>query len=351
VVTTEPDRASRLVERGQVLVRSRWFRYGFLLLTVVLAGVALWLDGEEFVEGVRRLGPVVLLVAFVFSVANILLSAAAWRSVLADLGTTLSVRATGHVFLVGQLGKYLPGSLWHVVAQVELAADHGVSRRRSASATVVHVVIVFTTALLLGMAGFALVPDLLPGSYRWLAVGIVPLLVLLWPPVLNRVLARVLTLARRPPLEHMISHAGAWRTTAWAFASWLAIGLQTLVLVSRVGDLEVTPRLVVLCVTAFAIAWCVGFVTFISPAGAGAREAALVVMLSGVLSPGRALLVAVVSRVLMTTADLGLAGIALLLDRGRARGAADGGTGAEGATDGAPTGDPAEEPGGSDGRG
>ncbi len=290
-----------------------------MLVTVVLAGVALALDGEEFLEGVRRLGPASLVLAFVFTVANILLSAVAWRSVLADLGSTLSLRATGHVFLVGQLGKYLPGSLWHVVAQVELAADHGVSRRRSASATVVHVVIVFATALLLGVAGFALVPDLLPGGYTWLALGIVPLLVLLWPPVLNRVLRRVLALARRPMLEHTIGYAGAFRTIAWAFVSWLAIGMQTLVLVSRVGDIALSPRLVVLSVTAFALAWCVGFVTFVSPAGAGAREAALVLMLSGVMSPGRALLVAVVSRVLMTTADLGLAGIALLLERGRTK--------------------------------
>lgn len=300
-------------------MRSKGFRYGFLLLTVVLAGVALALDGAEFVEGVRRLGWASLLLALVCTMANILLSAAAWRSVLADLGSTLSLRATGHIFLVGQLGKYLPGSLWHVIAQIELAADHGVSRRRSASATVVHVVIVFATALLLGVSGFALVPDLLPGGYTWLAFGVLPLLVLLWPPVLNRVLLTVLALARRSALEHTISYLGAFRTTAWAVASWLAIGAQTLVLVSRVGDIALSPRLVVLSVTAFALAWCVGFVTFISPAGAGAREAALVLMLSGVMSPGRALLVAVVSRVLMSGADLGLAGLALTLERGRTK--------------------------------
>lgn len=315
--TPEALPSTGFLARGQALVRSRVFRWSFLLLTAALAAVALWLDGEEFVQGVRRLGPASLLLALVATVGNILLSAAAWRSVLADLGSPMSLRATGHVFLVGQLGKYLPGSLWHVVAQVELAADHGVSRRRSASATVVHVVIVFTTALLLGIAGFALVPDLLPGGYRWLALGVVPLLVLLWPPVLNRVLGRVLRAARRPPLEHTISRRGALRTTTWAFASWLAIGLQTLVLVWRVGDLELSWRLVVLCVTAFALAWCVGFVAFISPAGAGAREAALLLMLSGVLSPGRALLVAVVSRVLMSAADLGLAGLALVAHRRR----------------------------------
>lgn len=319
-MSPEPSRSARLVAGGRAVFRSRWFRYGFLALTVGLAVLALALDGEEFLLGVRRLGPASLVLALVFSAANVTLSAAGWRSVLADLGNTLSVRATGHVFLVGQLGKYLPGSLWHVVAQVELAADHGVSRRRAASATVVHVVIVFTTALILGVSGFALVPDSLPGSYRWLALGVVPLLLLLWPPVLNRAMTRVLTLTGRPALEHRISPAGAVRTTTWAVASWLAIGVQTFILVSQVGDLALTPRLVVVCVSAFTLAWCVGFITFISPAGAGAREAALVLMLSGVMSPGRALSVAVVSRVLMTAADLLLAGLAIILDRGRSRG-------------------------------
>lgn len=337
-------RGEALVHRGQGLVRSRVFRWVFLAVVVGLAVLALAVDGEEFLVGVRRLGVPSLLLALLFTVANVVLSAVAWRSVLADLGSVMSTRATGQVFFVGQLGKYLPGSLWHVVAQVELAADHGISRRRSASATVVHVVIVFTTALLLGVAGFALVPDLLPGGYRWLAVLVLPLLALLYPPVLNRVLDRVLALARRPALEHSVSHLGALRTTAWAFASWLAIGLQTLVLVERVGDLELSVRLVVLSVTAFALAWCVGFVAFISPAGAGAREAALVLMLSGVLSPGRALLVAVVSRVLMSASDLGLAGIAIVLEKRRTRALERaGGSGAPGAEDG-----PGGEAGGED---
>ena len=150
---SDVGRGDALLARGQGLVRSRVFRWVFLAVVVSLAAVALALDGEEFLAGVRRLGVPSLLLALLFTVGNVVLSAVAWRSVLADLGSIMSTRATGQVFFVGQLGKYLPGSLWHVVAQVELAADHGVSRRRSASATVVHVVIVFTTALLLGLAG------------------------------------------------------------------------------------------------------------------------------------------------------------------------------------------------------
>lgn len=309
----------RLVVRSQAIARARAFRWGFLAVTIVLAAVALVVDGDEFLLGVRRLGVASLGLALLVTVLNILTSAAAWRSALADLGSRLGATATGHVFLVGQLGKYLPGSLWHVLAQVELAAEYGVARRRAASATVVHMAIVVTSAVLVGLATFAVVPGLVPGGYRWLGLGIVPLLVLLSPPVLNRVLDRVVRLARREPLEHSVSAWGAARTMLWALVSWLAIGAQTLVLVTGVGGVELGWRVAVLCVGAFSVAWVVGFVTFISPAGAGAREAALVLMLSGVLSPGRALLVAIVSRVLMSAADLGLAGGALLLRQFRSR--------------------------------
>ncbi|MHB8451104.1 MAG: hypothetical protein ACYDAQ_11740, partial [Mycobacteriales bacterium] len=37
-----------------------------------------------------------------------------WRAVLADLGSPLSVRPAVRVYFLGQLGKYLPGSLWPV---------------------------------------------------------------------------------------------------------------------------------------------------------------------------------------------------------------------------------------------
>ena len=315
VVGEGPHLVDRLIERSRRIAAARAFRWGFLAVTVVLAVVALVLDGEEFLLGVRRLGPTSLGLALLATVGNILTSAAAWRSALADLGSTLRPAATGHVFLVGQLGKYLPGSIWHVVAQIELAAEHGVARRRAASATVVHMAIIVTSALLVGLATFALVPGLVPGGYSWISLGIVPLLVLLYPPILNRVLDKVVRLARREPLEQSVSAGGAARTMVWALVSWLAIGAQTLVLVTGVGGVELSWRTAVLCVGAFSVAWVVGFVTFISPAGAGAREAALVLMLSGVLSPGRALLVAIVSRVLMSAADLGLAGCVLLWRR------------------------------------
>jgi glycosyltransferase 2 family protein len=67
----------------------------------------------------------------------------------------------------------------------------------------------------------------------------------------------------------------------------------------------------------------VGFVVVVVPAGAGAREAALLLALGGSLAHGSVLLTVLVSRVLVTVVDLALAaaGLAALWRHRRAHAA------------------------------
>jgi glycosyltransferase 2 family protein len=78
------------------------------------------------------------------------------------------------------------------------------------------------------------------------------------------------------------------------------------------------PLLLAHATGAFAAAWCAGFLLVVAPAGAGAREAALILLLGGVLTGPQATVVAVVSRLLFVVGDLGWGGVALLAGR-RAR--------------------------------
>ena len=62
----------------------------------------------------------------------------AWRALLADLGSRLPLPVAIRVMFVGQLAKYVPGAVWAVAAQVELARDYAVPRRRSGTASKVR---------------------------------------------------------------------------------------------------------------------------------------------------------------------------------------------------------------------
>ena len=311
-------RLVKVLARVAVLSRSRLLRVVFVLVTVVGAGIAVAADYEEFVAAATQLGPLSLVLALLVTVPNILFAAQAWRSVLADLGSRLGILQAARVFLVGQLGKYLPGSVWFLLAQMELAAEVGVPRQRSGSASIVNVVLSVATALVVTLATLPFAPSFLPSGFWWVFLLLPVLAAVLYPPFLNRGLNWLLRFARRAPLEHHISERGALTALGWSALSWLAIGAQVYVLATAVGA-EATLPVFLLCLGGYTLAWAVGFLTIVAPAGAGAREAALLLVLAPVLSPGRALVVVVVSRVLLTLGDLGLAGAALLGARAQAR--------------------------------
>lgn len=301
---TRVERGVRAVQR---VSGDRRVQVVFVVATVLAAGVAVALDREAFVDAARELGVASIALAFALTLVNVLAAAAAWRSVLADLGSRMPVAAAFRIFLVGALGKYLPGSVWFLLAQTQMAGRQGVPRQRAASASVVGMVLTIATALLASLIVVPVAPGSLPAWFRWMPL-LLPLIVAsLYPPLLNRGMNRLLALIKQPPLEHRISAGGVVRAVSWSMLSWLGVGAQVAVLAVTVGA-PLEWRTFVLCLGGYALAWALGFAAVIAPAGAGAREAVLALVLSALLSPGPALVVVLVSRMLGTVADLSLAG-------------------------------------------
>jgi uncharacterized membrane protein YbhN (UPF0104 family) len=252
-------------------------------------------------------------VALATVMAGILATFLCWRAVLTNVGGRLPLAAGARVFFVGQLGKYLPGSLWPVMAQMELGRDHHIPERASGAAVGVFLLVVVGTGLAVAAAAAPLLGQDALHAYWWL-LAVLPLALLaVVPPVLNRLLTLVMRLARRPPLPAPLSSAGLLRAAGWALLSWLAYGVHVWVLAGALTDAG--PRLLAHATGAFAAAWCAGFLLVVAPAGAGVREAALILLLGGVLTGPQATVVAVVSRLLFVVGDLGWGGVALLAGR------------------------------------
>jgi glycosyltransferase 2 family protein len=94
--------------------------------------------------------------------------------------------------------------------------------------------------------------------------------------------------------------------------------VQVWVLALRLG--AGGPLLLVQSAGAFAGAWCIGFLLVVAPAGAGVREAALILLLGAATSRPQATVISVVSRLLFVVADLAWGGFAVLAERRRRAG-------------------------------
>jgi hypothetical protein len=153
--------------------------------------------------------------------------------------------------------------------------------------------------------------------YWWALILVLPAVIGLYPPLTSFLLNHGLRLVRRPPLERRISASGMSRAVGWALLGWGFFSLHAWLLISSMtgAGLEVFP----MAAGAFALAWSVGFILVPLPGGAGAREAAFVLALQPIMPRPSAIVIAVVSRLVMTVADLGWAGFGYWLGRGELR--------------------------------
>jgi uncharacterized membrane protein YbhN (UPF0104 family) len=292
---------------------SPWVRTGLLAVVISFCGFGLYAEWPQAHAALARL--------HWYSVAGAALAAAAgagcfmlaWRAVLADLGSRLSVSSTIRVMFVAQLAKYLPGAVWAFAAQVELGNDYQVSRRRGATSLVIGLAVVLAVGLLVAGVALPLTSGSAARQYWW-ALALTPLiLICLFPPVLGRLLDKALTLVRQLPLEQRPSARGLARTVGWTVLGWMFWGLQAWLLV---GDMTGRgSHVLLLAIGAYALAWSAGILVVIFPSGIGPRELALTAALAPVMPRGAALVVALVSRVVMTGSDLAWGSVGIVIGR------------------------------------
>ncbi|MDH2427821.1 lysylphosphatidylglycerol synthase domain-containing protein [Sphaerisporangium sp. TRM90804] len=295
---------------------SRLLRVALALVALGFLAYGLARNWNESVRALTTLSvwTVAGSVAAVFAGAGLMLLA--WRVVLAGLGSPLPARVAAKVMFMGQLGKYVPGSVWAFAAMAELARDHGSPPRRTFGATVVALVTSLGCALALAAATLPFTSGHV-ARQAWYLLALIPLIAAgLHPRVLTFGLNLVLRIARREPLDRVLTGRAMLAAAAWTMAGWLVYGIHIWLLI---GDMRPAgPSLYAVAAGAYALAWATGLLTVIVPAGIGVREGAMVLVLAPVLDAPRALVVAVVSRLAFTLVDLLWAGIGFALARAQA---------------------------------
>ncbi|RGC67453.1 hypothetical protein C5N14_19045 [Micromonospora sp. MW-13] len=262
-----------------------------------------------------------VLAALLGMVANTM----AWRAAVDDLEHRVSVTAALRICLVGQLGKYVPGSVWAYVLQIELSKRAGLPRARAFLATLVTVGLSVTAALGLGLLSLPALRNAAgatDSSYAdsvrvalWIVAGLFPIaLVCAVPRVLTMLVQLALKVLRRPPLENRLTWPGVLRVVGWSALGYSLFGVHLWLL----ANAQAAPGMegLLRSIGSFAIAMTVGMFAFLSPSGLGVREAVLVAALAPFLvgsgGVGAAMGIALASRLIFTIADVIAAGLAAL---------------------------------------
>ena len=248
-----------------------------------------------------------LIAATLVLLATYAVSCLIWRGMVAGLGgPRIPARDAVSIFMIANLGRYVPGKVWSIAGMAALAKGKGVPVAVSATSAVVMQGVGLMAAGAIGLGAFAAGPDPLP---RWglagaVTAGALLLLFLAVPSLFRRAVALWFRVVRTAA-PSSLSPALVLRWLLQVIAAWVGVGASFWLFAASMG-VELSP---VRAASAFAAAYVAGYLVLFAPAGVGVRESFLVVFLAPALGSGPATVLAIAARLWMTAADVVPAGI------------------------------------------
>lgn len=301
---TTPTQSQRRPWLARTLVITRW------VLIAVVIGFATW----YFVRMWPEVGPAIaemngwlVGLSFLVLLIGLTLNVAAWVTLLQGLGHPVPFVRSAQIMLVGQLGKYVPGSAWAYLLQMELGRQHGIARARVLVASLYAAGVGVVASLVLGavaLPGLAEASPYLLWLFALLPIG----LAALHPSVMTFFANLVLKLFRRAPLDHRVRFGTTLGALAWSLGSYILYGVHAWLLIPVGSPIMAS----LLFAAALGLGFTVSLFAFLLPSGVGVREAVIIGMTGALLSAAEGSAVALVSRAMFTLGDLLMAGGAAL---------------------------------------
>lgn len=291
---------------GGGVLKALAIRLGQLVATIVVT----WFVADRAGLGIAELRALdlstwtldwlVLCASCAILLGGYFLSAYLWGRIVHGLGgRAMPPTESVPLYMVANLGRYVPGKIWQIAALATMARQRGIPGATATAAAVLLQGIAIASALLVGLGALWSLAD--GAAWRWLVPGVVlgAVVVGLIPAVFRAVTDlwfRVTGTEDPPRLE--VGDALGWLVLG--LVNWIVYAGAFWVLVTGLG-LDVA---FLGAASAFAAAYVVGYLAVFAPAGVGVREASLLALLSPQLGAGTAGAVAVIARVWTTGVEV-----------------------------------------------
>ena len=239
------------------------------------------------------------------------LRATAWQLLMKSLGATIRPTEAARIWFLSEFSRYVPGNVWSFLGRVHLSEKSGVPRRITLVGLIIEIFMLLGSAALFVIIFFLAMPYANLTGLRWLGLLAIPAIALLiTPSLLEKLSARLFKLLKKEPVPFSISRRQLIVITLTFLAAWTAYGFASYLVAIAFTSITASAWWLV---SAFVVAWLLGYVSFITPMGLGVREGAVIAFLTPVIGVGLAGLIAIATRVGLIISELSvLAAIGLL---------------------------------------
>lgn len=278
------------------MLKSKLVRHILQALFII---ILIYFMAPVFTDSFRRFNPADWKINYWWLAASLLLmqvvlfaQSAIWSTLMTFFGKQISYRKAFKIAYLAQLGRYLPGRIWQLFGMIYLAAKEGITKEEATVSFILSQLFATPPGLLIVVVYlFMLETSQKYQDYiAWAWVGgiamVAFLVVFLQPRWFRACINFAVRLLRQTPVEFRLEKKMGLAVLIFYFVTWNLYGVSFyLFLLSILPGYSFS---VIEIIGAWTLAYLVGYWAIVLPAGIGAREAALIIMLAPIIGAERA---------------------------------------------------------------
>ena len=246
-----------------------------------------------------------------FSTLYFLTLALGWALLLKSMAgekyiSKLSVFNAMRAWLLTIMSRYLPGNVWHIISRMAFADQLKIGKVQILSSSTMEQGLVVIGAMLIAILSFPFWP-LVTMDQQWTSNLVLFLalfvlgLTMLHPRILGPILRWAGARLHRPELNWDFDYKTIIRfVLIYALAVFIA-GLALAAVLAGLGEFKTTNLIFI--IGSSALAWVVGYLSFITPSGLGVREGVLTALLVLVFPLPIAIVASLLFRIVCTLGE------------------------------------------------
>lgn len=254
-----------------------------------------------------------LIISYVFLFLNFLIFVEGWRNIMIKFGHSISFKNAFWIISSSQIAKYVPGGIWFALGRVYLGKSRNLKEENVALSVVVETGLTFLVGILLFLLSVSFVSQKIFANFLYVIPIFFLFLIVLYPPILNRVINFALQILKKPNIKITISYSQILKLSIYFFGLWIAQIIGFYFLINAIYPMPISK--IFTLSAAYTLSWMTGFVVIFAPGGLGVREGMMTLLLLPILPAPLAIAISFIARIWITLFEIVIFFVGLLVKK------------------------------------
>lgn len=234
-----------------------------------------------------------------------------WYFITHSLKCNLSFGNSIRIRLIAEIGKYIPGRLFGYGYLIMQYKEKGINTNRILTSSFYELLLSIFSSFLFFSITLIFTDYNYLSNYKVIFYSLSILgIILIHPKLFQKLLNFVLKLLKKKKLVYNLSYGKVLQYLFYYILVWVVYGIAFYFFINVFNKIAIDNFIMISGI--FALSTFSGFLLFLLPAGIGAREGLLIILLGTILGNSPAIIISICSRLWMIFIDLILFFISLL---------------------------------------